>query len=263
MRQFYLQPDPAGPPQAGDVVTLDREESHHLKTVLRGGRSDRIGLVDGRGLRFDGRLLAPTGAAARVEILAVLRDETELREPHLVLGCAVVKGKRFEWALEKAVELGAHRIVPLVTERGVIEPGAGRQERWLSILRSGLKQSGRSWLPELSEPVSPQAAVADAAAGTVLFGAVPDEIDGADERSLSWLRLLEGKPPLPPPILAVLIGPEGGWTGRERDCLLQAGAIPVHLGEHVLRTETAAAAGLFALQAIRESWTRAEPSDRP
>ena len=97
----------------------------------------------------------------------------EFREPRLVLACAVVKGKRFEWALEKAVELGAHEILPLVTELGVVDPRPGKQDRWRTIMIAALKQSGRSWLPALIRPVTISQALQRHPEGQVVFGAAP------------------------------------------------------------------------------------------
>ena len=96
-------------------MTLDADESHHLSTVLRGGRDHVLDLVDGRGHAVDRqRPRAAVANCALVEILTVHRRPLKKSgEPRLVLACAVVKGKRFEWVLEKAVELGAHQILPL------------------------------------------------------------------------------------------------------------------------------------------------------
>ena len=260
MRQFYLKTEPDRPPVPGEKVVLDPEESHHLATVLRGGRQELLNLVDGCGLRLTGRSCGKKGKLELVEVLSVDRDEREARPPRLVLACAVVKGKRFEWALEKAVEVGVHRVIPLATERGTIEPGSGKRDRWNTIMKSALKQSGRSWLPDLEETRSPGSVAAEPESGLVLFGAVPGEIPGAESPPRSWSCLLDEIPPGQPDSTAVpnaltlMIGPEGGWSPAERETLLLAGAIPVELGPHVLRTETAAVAGLFGLQTIRSRW---------
>jgi len=154
VRQFYLETDPDHLPRPGDTVTLDQAESHHLFTVLRGGRDPQLDLVDGCGHRLTGLPLGKEGKRAQVKILTCDTDAAEFLEPRLVLACAVVKGRRFEWALEKAVELGAHEILPLVTDLGVIDPRSGKQDRWRSLMIAALKQSRRSWLPLLAEPMT-------------------------------------------------------------------------------------------------------------
>lgn len=251
MRQFFLETTEGEILQPGQTVALDSEESHHLFTVLRGGRDLTLQLVDGRGRRLTARTVGGDKRRAQLEILTVTEDAAEKASPRLELACAVVKGKRFEWALEKAVELGAHRIVPLVTERGVIEPGAGKQQRAQTILRSALKQCGRCQLPDLEAPLRLNEYLACPSQGLRLFGAVPGEAAG----TVPWTSFLGQAPEPLPEVLCMVVGPEGGWTSVEIDALLDAGAVPVQLGPHVLRTETAAAAGLTALQALRGAWT--------
>lgn len=253
MRQFFLEIEENSPAQPGQTVALDRDESHHLFTVLRGGRDLTLNLTDGHGWRYTAKPVGKDRRVATVEILTVTRDQDELTGPLLELACAVVKGKRFEWALEKAVEMGAHKITPLITEHGVIEPGSGRRQRWLTIMKSALKQCGRSWLPLLTEPV-PLAEALSSTQGLALFGAVLGEsVDTAH-----WAGLLDTPPKPAVDNLALFIGPEGGWSVEELALLKGRRAVPVDLGPHVLRTETAAVAGLAALQALRQSWTIAE-----
>ena len=256
MRQFFLETDPARLPRPGDTVTLDRDESHHLTTVLRGGRRSELDLVDGRGHRLTGLSAGGDRKRAQVEILTVTTDQEEFREPRLVVACAVVKGRRFEWALEKAVELGAHEVLPLETDLGVVEPGAGKQERWRTIMTAALKQSGRSWLPSLTAPLPVAAALERTAAGPVLCGATAQDARALPVPVLRWTDLLgDGSPP--PPTLTMLIGPEGGWSAAELSLMAGRGVRPVGLGPHILRTETATAAGLVVLQALRSRWAAA------
>ena len=244
MRQFYLAVDPATPPRPGDVVGLDREEAHHLQGVLRGAGSRDWCLVDGLGRRYTARALGG-GRDPRFEIVSVEEDPREESGPQLALACAVVKGRHFELVLEKAVELGARRLLPLVTERGVIEPGAGRRARWDAILRGALKQSGRCRLPELSEPLPLAEALAACAGDRLYAGGSPAE------RGLLAPARAGGVGPAPAAgRLALFIGPEGGWTATEAALLAAAGALPLDLGPFTLRTETAAIAGLAVLRAL-------------
>ncbi len=256
MRQFFLETNPDQLPAVGETVLLDREESHHLATVLRGGRDDVLHLTDGRGHRVTARAVDPEGRQTRLEILSFTVDVEEADRPHLTLACAVVKGRRFEWVLEKAVELGVHTIVPLITRHGVIDPRQGKQDRWAGLLKAALKQAGRTWLPHLASPMSLDEYLTAESTVWHLFGAVPGELP-LELSVPAWTSLL-AEPPSPlPNVLSVLVGPEGGWSSGEQEQLLRAEAHPVHLGPHVLRTETAAVAGLCALQALRGAW-RAE-----
>ena len=251
MRHFFLDTTTTGLPAAGDTVALDRDESHHLATVLRGGRETVLNLVDGRGHRLRAVPTGRDGKRALVRIEDVSADPAEARAPRLVLAVAVVKGRHFEWALEKGVELGAHRILPLRCRHGVIDPREGKRERWLTIMKAAVKQCGRSWLPELAPPCPVADALQECAAGLNLFGAAPWEMP-QDEVG-HWSALLAAAPDTLPPHLGFLVGPEGGWADEELE-LLGRSARPVTLGPHVLRAETAAAAGLTALQTIRQTW---------
>ncbi len=243
MRQFYLDLPDGVVPTAGERFTLDRDESHHLSTVLRGGRQEQLVLVDGRGHRMTAQPLGGDGKRREVEILAVGQVESEMRVPHLHLACAMVKGRRMEWMLEKAVELGVHRIMPLVTERGSVLPRDGKQSRWRTLLVAALKQSGRAWLPELTAPRRLADILADDS--RFLFGAVPQPDPPRPALGVPGSRTAGAES------LTLLVGPEGGWTPAEEESLF-AGATPIDLGPHVLRTETAAVVGLYALQVERQ-----------
>jgi 16S rRNA (uracil1498-N3)-methyltransferase len=173
-------------------------------------------------LGADGELL-PEGA--------VLRPERPL--PAVTVAFAVPKGDRAEWAVQKLTEVGVDRIVPLVTDRGVVRWPADRAarqvERWRAIARHAAMQSRRLTLPDVGEPQPPAALVGPAVALTD-----PD-----------------GEPPrLSLPTL--LIGPEGGWSDGE----LGLGLARVTLGPGVLRTETAAVIAGGLLAAIRMGLVR-------
>ena len=239
---------------------LDAEETKHLRAVLRLANGDSLELTDGRGLAMTAVLVGGGRKDAEVEITAVTEAAAEVAGPRLALAVAVVKGRRFEVALEKAVELGVHAITPLRCEHGVIDPRAGKQDRWRGLLTAALKQSGRCHLPELRDLADPLALLGDAV-GPVFFGVAPSDV--VAEKPLNALaaaaqaaRLrLEGQSP--PPRLTVLIGPEGGWSPAELQLFAVRDTIPLILGPHVLRTETAAVVAVAALQQIRQAWQAA------
>lgn len=253
MRQFYVDPELGdGPPAPGDELELDAEESRHLLRVLRARPGDPVRLTDGRGRIYGAELLAAGGRAARVRVAEVVLDAAELRAPRLVLACGLIKGKRWEALLETAVELGVHAVVPLATRRAEVEPGAGRRRRWRTVLQTALKQSGRSWCPDLAEPAS----LADYLAtcgGEVFYGRARDRTLPAGVGLLDPAALAAiGGGESAPAELIWCVGPEGGWDDAESDLLARRGRA-VRLGPHRLRTATAAAAGLLLLQARREA----------
>ena len=256
-RRFCVELPGAGPPAPGQRATLDREESRHVRTVLRLHDGDPLAVTDGRGHACEAVIRGGGKHAVTVEITGVATETAEVAPPRLHLVCAVVKGKRFEFAVEKAVELGAHRITPLLTLRGVIDPREGKQDRWRGLLQAALKQSGRCWLPELTGPATLGEAL-DAAAGPVYFGAAPGDLVAETPQRPTALaaqaarRRLDGQPA--PEQLTLLVGPEGGWEAEELRVLAERDAIPLWLGPHVLRTETAALSGLAVMQLVRQAW---------
>ncbi len=253
MRHFFLEIESGEVPSQGDTVFLDKEESHHLGTVLRGGRESEVVLTDGRGHRFMAQVITRDRRQATLEILSVHFDENEFQAPLLVLALAVVKAKRFEWAVEKAVELGVHRIVPLVTDHGVLEPGGAKVKRWRTIMRSAIKQCGRSYLPELSAPVRLNDFLQQSPAGMMVFGAIAEEI-GLQDQPIPLREVAATVPEKLPQHLTALIGPEGGWSEAEVQCFLKLNLQPITLGPHILRAETAATACLAGLQDVRQAW---------
>jgi 16S rRNA (uracil1498-N3)-methyltransferase len=154
---------------------------------------------------------------------------------------ALIKFDRFEWAIEKATELGVETIVPVETERsekGLRTAAAKRLERWRKIARESSQQARRARLPE----VLPPAGFAEAAGGGAPLSYFLDEQPGAGPlfRALPAARQ-------PSDTIRVLVGPEGGWTEAERAHACDAGWTVVSLGPNILRAETAAVAAAAVL----------------
>lgn len=269
MRLFLLPANAAtGSPGPDDEIVLGADETHHLTRVLRAVPGAAVLLADGHGRFLDGELVAVRGGRAVVAIRVVRDDPWERDGPRLVLACGLVKGPRFTWALEKAVELGAHAIRPLRTGRAVVDPGEGRQGRWEAVVRAAAKQAGRSLVPEVHAPDTLAGCLAALPGARFFYGeedARRESTDGVSggRSTLDAAALLRGGV-ADRDVLVWVVGPEGGWTAAERLTLAEAGAAAVRLGPHRLRTETAAAAGLVLLQAVREARGRraAGASDR-
>jgi 16S rRNA (uracil1498-N3)-methyltransferase len=163
----------------------------------------------------------------------------------LVLYAALIKFDRFEWIVEKATELGVTEIVPVDTarsERGLERGAAKRVERWRRIALEASQQSRRERLPEVGEPI----ALAQAMAHTGTYRYALDENPGASSllKALPTIRTAEDT-------VAMLTGPEGGWTNEERAAFAAAGWTPVSMGPLILRAETAAIA---AMAVISQAW---------
>lgn len=242
---------------AAESLPLPRDAARHFVTVLRLEAGDDVELFDGRGGSATFRLAAD-GEPAPARILLregrlVLRRIGDVRmEPRrstrIVLCPCVSKGRRMDWTIEKAVELGATRILPVASDNSVVRfaGDCDREEhrsRWERIAIDAARQCGASHLPEISPPAPLDAVLASVAHdGAALFagGLVPDAMPFRDA--------LSARRSLPPPSSAVwLVGPEGDFSPREYDLLRSAGVSLVSLGKLVLRTETAAVFGLCVL----------------
>jgi 16S rRNA (uracil1498-N3)-methyltransferase len=219
---------------AGQRVTLAEDEAHHLR-VRRSKDGEEVEVLDGAGLRASG-LLRQSGRGWSVELGSVARES---RPPGLTLVVAAGDRDRFSWVVEKGVELGVTRILPLESARssGVatgIRPA--HLPRLRRHVREALKQCGMSWAPEVDEPVSIDSFLGRALTGT------------------AWLADASGAPPaaeLDDTPLTVVIGPEGGLTEAERSRIVAAGYQPRILGRGTLRFETAALAAAAVIGVAR------------
>lgn len=217
-------------------VELEGDEAHHLLRVLRLGEGDEVVLFDGRGRAA--RAVVTTVAPGRVGLEPRAEAPTGESPLPLTVGVAMPKADKMSLVVQKLTELGAVRIVPLVTERG--EASAERTRRSLPRFRriavEACKQCGRSRLPEIDAPEALEELLVDVEAS----------------RASAVLAAHPGAPPLEPPEgagpLLVLVGPEGGWSEAELELLERGGARLFGLGPRTLRTETAAIAATALIQ---------------
>jgi len=214
---------------AGSTATLTGSEHHHVSIVLRARPGDALVLFDGAGGEVDARILRIGRDQTEVELGARRAGVTSAAP--ITLLAAIPRGPRMDVLLQKTVEVGVARIVPLVTARSVVRPEAGRRERWTAIAREAARQCGRADVPAVDGPIDLSAALG-----------APD----LPQRRLALFER-EGAPglatalaALEPAPTALLVGPEGGWDPAERDAARAAGFIGVGLGARILRVETAA-----------------------
>jgi 16S rRNA (uracil1498-N3)-methyltransferase len=221
-------------------IRLEGDEARHLSRVCRLGPGDVVEVFDGKGFAM--------GAGVRfvgkntVE-LEVLGDPLPDRVPccRLTLATAVPKGERFDWLVEKATEIGVERLVPMVTERSVVDPRASKLERLRRLIVEASKQCGRNRLMELSPPVPWSVWALAAGPDSVRLLAQP----GGSSPSC-WPRIRQGDP------VTLAVGPEGGFSTAEVETARQAGWHPISLGATLLRIETAGLAGCAAILALCE-----------
>jgi len=219
---------------SGSEVEITGAEAHHLLHVLRLRPGDSVVVFDGRGKEFLAELTRceKNSAAARV-----LEPSTPRESPFsLTLAVAVPKMDSMSRIVQKLTELGAHRVIPIQTERSIVTASRAARQlfRWRRIAAEAAKQSGRAVVPIIEEPLT--------------FAALL-EIDLPARRLLLTVNgpRLEDDEERPPSCLAA-IGPEGGWTTEETATAMAKGFRPVGLGPRTLRTETAALAAAAVLE---------------
>ena len=225
---------------AGDIVELSSADSRHLRVVLRKKPGAAITVVSAN--RMFAAELETVGDTVTARLLYEVAAYGEA-DLEVILLQGLAKGERMEIVLQKAVELGAARIVPVACERSVVRLDASRaankQQRWQKIADSAAKQCGRIRLAEVAPVQSLQQALASLPEGCRII--MPwEEADGQNIGMPFSTALAEDKPQA----VAVIIGPEGGLTPEEAELARAAGARLVTLGKRILRTETAAIAAL-------------------
>lgn len=240
-------------PFSSSPAPLSESEAHHATGVLRLRDGDAVTAIDGRGSAISARFYVK-GGTARLE--AAPGAQVERARPGdvvpLVLEMAVLKGDAMEWVIEKAVELGARAVVPVLTERVVVQMDRKGPEafceRWNRVAMQSLKQCERLERLEIRAPVALSELVRAGAGEARIFG---DERGGAPALAAVSAEVSSGAAARE---IHLMIGPEGGFSPEERELLLRARARPASLGPFILRAETAAIAGVSILvSGLRQS----------
>jgi 16S rRNA (uracil1498-N3)-methyltransferase len=261
MHRFYLPPGST----RGNSLRLDGREAYHALRVLRLKRGDLVAVLDGVGNEF---LCAVENCSRDAVTLSVsLKNFTPPPPCSITLLQAVPRGKIIESIIQKAVELGARRIVPLLTERVVTqldnEDAGNKRDKWQQLAVEAIKQCGATWLPKIEVPTTIEKFLAADRSGgrqtaelvreNEKCGSLPKAAMAAHfELALVGSLQKERRHPREcfqefqarhgrlPQSIGVWIGPEGDFTLEELDAIQAAGALPISLGRLVLRVETAA-----------------------
>jgi 16S rRNA (uracil1498-N3)-methyltransferase len=235
---FYAPPEAV----AEGIVRFPEDEAHHAVRVLRLSTGDEVAVVDGNGNWYRTTL----NVEGRRDVVGKVLDQRSLvGEPsyELTVGVGMLKSlPRFETFLEKAVELGVARVVPLVTDRS--EKQRLKPKRAFQILVTAMKQCGRSRLVELAEPIKLRKWLKTLPAADNAFRAVCHESASGEYDLSRALQSAQGGQRF-----LILVGPEGGFSEEEIDDLNEAGFSVVSLGPRRFRTETAA---MLAAAAVME-----------
>ncbi len=227
----------------GEAVRIEGNQAHYLARVMRVGEGDIVILCDDVTGEWATKVIAAGKRDVVLEPIELLRMREDV--PDLWLCPALLKKDRFDLVLEKATELGAGRIRPVLTTRCVADKL--NPERALSVVTEAAEQCARTALPALDAPVKLDALLADWPQGRALFFA--DEL-GGEAPAAAFAR--HAGP------AALLIGPEGGFTEAERAAIrAHPQAHAISLGPRILRGETAAITALSLWMAIAGDWPRA------
>lgn len=229
------------PLQAGQTVPLPEDAANHLLRVMRLREGDACVLFNGDGHDYPATLVVAgkRDAQVRIEAATLLANESALR---ITLLQGVARGEKMDLILQKATELGVAAVVPVNAERTEVKLDAARAEKrvahWNNVVQSACGQSGRAVIPRLGPPLALAAAMAVLPADTLRL-----TLDPEGSHRLSTLQAA------PAGGVVIAIGPEGGWSPRDRQQLAAAGFQGLQLGPRILRTETAGLAAIAALQA--------------
>lgn len=223
MRRFYAPVSSF----SRDAVVLGEEETRHLRDVLRLRQGAEVYVIDGEGREFRCRIETIGKKATDLTIIEAAAPTAPESPLDLTLAAAILKGDKFDLVIQKAVELGITRLIPLETERGDVKLKDARKklERWERIILEASKQSGRARLMEIAAPSALADVVADGKGMVIVFA---EASGGPFPKSLSADKI------------TVVIGPAGGWASDELELARSAGATIVTLGGRILRAETAA-----------------------
>jgi len=225
------------------TVSFDGSEFHHMVRVTRHQVGDTVRLFDGTGKEADAEITYISRNAATLRV-GKIETIPEAAGPRLSLAVTLPKASRSGWLIEKAVELGVRRLIPLKTARSVVDPRESRLESLRENVIAASKQCGRSRLMEIESPVEwSDFLKKNATEGGVVManpGGAPFTTRQVHERLEEISGLAKSKKKRASPEMIATVGPEGGFTVEEVTQGVTRNALLVGLGSRLLRVETAA-----------------------
>jgi 16S rRNA (uracil1498-N3)-methyltransferase len=242
MHRFYLPPEKC----RGETLRLDGREAHHALHVLRLQRGERVTVLDGAG----GEFFCDVENSTKDSLSLFVRGKKSTPAPPcpVTLLVAIPKGKIIEDIIQKSVELGAQRIVPLLTERVVTQLNAddaeNKRKKWQQVAIEAIKQCGATWLPKVE---TPQTISEFLARGENIELAFVGSLQTERKPPHVWFQEFQKQHGRLPTSAGVWIGPEGDFTLAELQLIQNSGALPITLGSLTLRVETAAVYSLAIL----------------
>ncbi|HXF43083.1 MAG TPA: 16S rRNA (uracil(1498)-N(3))-methyltransferase [Pyrinomonadaceae bacterium] len=234
LKRFYCAPDAI----SDNFGLLAESETHHLRDVIRLKSGDKIRVFDGVGNEFDCRIRKIGRNSTEFEITGRVAPAAAESPLDLTIAAVILKGDKFDYTIQKAVELGVKRLVPLRSEfcAAPTDTSGKRLERWRKIALEATKQCGRACLMQVSEPRLFQDAAAELAAGNSKCIQFSERMG----RKFSLSGKIEK--------ITAFIGPEGGWSDRELELAKKLNIEQVTFGGRIMKADTAAVAIVSILQ---------------
>jgi len=235
MHRFYIAPENWNP----DALMLRDAEAHHARDVLRMKRGDRAVVFDGCGREITAEIvdLAKDGVCLR----KLHEGETAPLGCRITLGQAIPKGKNMDLIVQKAVEIGAAEIAPLISERTIVDldkqEAEQKREKWQQIAVEAAKQCGQNWLPAVRLPQKLKSLFAHPGNFDLrLIGSLQPDAIHLKKILSDYLEQHRDRPKS----VLMMVGPEGDFTPAELALAKSHGCLPITLGPIILRVETAA-----------------------
>jgi 16S rRNA (uracil1498-N3)-methyltransferase len=234
MHRFFIAPEHWQP----DALVLTGAEAHHARNVLRLERSAKVVVFNGLGREITAEIVSSEGVQIRLRKLSA--TETPPLRCRITLGQAIPKGKNMDLIVQKAVEIGAAEIAPLLSDRTVVrldeESAASKQTKWQTVAIEAAKQCGQNWLPEVQPPKTLAQFFADHRRFDLqLIGSLQSDAMHLKKILAEYSREHGDRPAS----VLMLVGPEGDFTPAELSLARSQGCHPITLGPVVLRVETA------------------------
>ena len=235
MHRFYIAPENWNP----DALVLSGSEAHHARDVLRMKRGDKLVLFNGRGREITAEIVDP--GRGEIHLRKLHEAETQPLRCRITLGQAIPKGKNMDLIVQKAVEIGASEIAPILSDRTVVqvdlESAGQKQAKWQQVAIEAAKQCGQNWLPQVRAPRKLSEFFSENAKFDLqLIGSLQSDAQHLKKILADYSSEHRH---LPASVL-MLVGPEGDFTPAELALARSRGCRPITLGPIVLRVETAA-----------------------
>ena len=234
MHRFYLAPENWNP----DALVLSGSEAHHAGHVLRLERGDKLVVFDGRGRELTAEIASAD--SSKIHLRRLHEAQTPPLRCQITLGQAIPKGRNMDLIVQKAVEIGAAEIAPILSDRTIVrvdeESAASKQGKWQTIAIEAAKQCGQNWLPQVHVPQTmPQFFQHSHRFDLQLIGSLQSDAVHL-KKILAEYSAEHGDRPKN---VLMLVGPEGDFTPAELSLARSHGCRPITLGPVVLRVETA------------------------